>query len=243
MPSGRTETPFRTRAVHRIEHPCYIVGARGSRDGEMPRRFFVDVRRCERCGKEYATTHPAQRFCDRSCAASGPRPNRKKGLRPTATCPCGAKFSPQKPSGRYCSVACRQRFFTPSYQRRCDQCGGSTSRGPPNSGSALVNALSRTERTNRVARARGVEVHSKALIGAGDSALASAATHQRENSEGSAQRTGGAAKRPQSNSGTFRGLRPAIPGLTQGRPTFLSTDWSWRRSSAGTSNGMNESIT
>jgi hypothetical protein len=88
----------------------------------VPRRLTAEIRFCERCRHEYATTYPAQRFCGRACAAKGSRPNRKPRQRITAICPCGVEFSPLRAAGRYCSAACRARFFKPAYPRICDEC-------------------------------------------------------------------------------------------------------------------------
>ena len=88
----------------------------------MPRRFEVDTRICARCATEYVTTHMAQRFCSRSCAAKEPRPNRKRREPILKSCPCGRTFAATVARVVYCSRACVAQYARHEYARVCRGC-------------------------------------------------------------------------------------------------------------------------
>lgn len=88
----------------------------------MPRRYFAENRTCERCGLEYATRSPVQRFCSRRCAAKEPRPGRKRTVIEPKTCACGTEFVPSVSRQRYCSLACARTLERRSYPKECVHC-------------------------------------------------------------------------------------------------------------------------
>ena len=87
----------------------------------MPRKTLL-TKSCPRCGGAFATRSPEQRFCSRSCAAKGPRPNRRRRLVRPLLCPCGTAFVPTLPRVRFCSVGCGRLFGGTLRQKKCPQC-------------------------------------------------------------------------------------------------------------------------
>ncbi len=87
----------------------------------MPRRQ-VRPKRCPRCDMQFETRSLEQRFCSRSCAARGPRPNRRRRDIEPKTCACGRSFVPVAPRIRFCSLRCGVRFGGRIREKRCPQC-------------------------------------------------------------------------------------------------------------------------
>ncbi len=87
----------------------------------MPRRLVLR-KRCPRCSKQFETRSPPQRFCSLSCAAKGPRPNRRRRFIEPKTCACGRTFVPSLPRIRFCSVLCGVRFGGRIREKRCPDC-------------------------------------------------------------------------------------------------------------------------
>ncbi len=89
----------------------------------MPRRPFREPRICERCNGSYVANYLEQRYCNRSCAAQGPRPNRKRRMAMAKVCPCGAKFTPAQPRIKFCSRRCVASLGGTERILVCPNCG------------------------------------------------------------------------------------------------------------------------
>jgi HNH endonuclease len=88
----------------------------------MPRRFVPFAITCERCGIHVLARYPGQRFCSRSCAARGPRPNRRRRSIAPRDCQCGQSFVPSQPRIKFCSRECVRRFGGTLWDRVCPHC-------------------------------------------------------------------------------------------------------------------------
>jgi len=89
----------------------------------MPRRFVPNDKNCPRCGAMFRTRFAEQRYCSRSCAAKGPRPNRKRQPIQSKVCACGGEFLPKQPRVRFCSRTCVTRYGGTLRERSCRYCG------------------------------------------------------------------------------------------------------------------------
>ena len=87
----------------------------------MPRASLV-TKLCPRCGREFRTPHPEQRFCSRSCAAQEPRPTRRRAALEPKICRCGRTFVPSTLRVRFCSMSCGNRFGGHFRAKTCPEC-------------------------------------------------------------------------------------------------------------------------
>lgn len=67
----------------------------------MPRKLITKV--CERCGKEYTTRYPNQKYCSSSCSSS----SRKYKIKCEY---CGVEYISGFKNGRYCSSKCEYLY-------------------------------------------------------------------------------------------------------------------------------------
>lgn len=87
----------------------------------MPRKTLL-AKQCVRCEGHFVTRSPEQMHCSRSCAAKGPRPNRRKPEVVHRICSCGTTFVPSLPRVRFCSPACGRLYGGAVQQKKCPQC-------------------------------------------------------------------------------------------------------------------------
>lgn len=87
----------------------------------MPRKERYP-RTCLRCERQFASRFSEQLYCSRSCAARGPRPNRRRSQAEPRQCPCGTVFVPSAPRVRFCSMACGQKFGGVIREVTCAHC-------------------------------------------------------------------------------------------------------------------------
>lgn len=87
----------------------------------MPRSHVLR-KTCPRCDRLFESRNQEQRFCSRSCAAQGPRPNRRRKAIQPKTCACGAIFLPSAPRVRFCSRPCVVRYGRTVREMTCQHC-------------------------------------------------------------------------------------------------------------------------